>query len=1230
MEAVARTVMDEVGVAASLDNAATSARRVNAAGTEEAVNSSLDCVGKTNRGESVIDEDVCGGRGLRKCPHPVNVTVSGCMDDMSDDFDSADAVSAEDSADLTDCRSMEINHLVDGMEQSIKNSSDGSESDGDSTNEGTCLEAMTPDGQRHYLRLGDTPRRRSALRLSRIIARQQLLRRLAQEIEAKEACDWLRAAGFPQYAQLYEDSQFPIDIPSVKRDHDFLDRDLVEPLCRRLNTLNKCASLKLDVSHPKKKGEDSDEDDPLAISKRWTFEWSSRRWSRLQDFLLDSTNESSPTGPGEGLHSTVSSESVLTDLSEQEITEISSLHSEDSTSAMPDSISMASLSASYQPPRELPHYNSLPIKSSRHGQGGRSKAKEFLRRMEIMRTWGPSTRRKSSNRRPPLVISGPVLQGEEPQALQMLHCTPISQLELSPKHDHQTDGDASPASLSNGCQDQPEVRVSPSSEKMAEVVKEPVCAKPRTASKRSSIYLEDMELPSQGKRTEGQSQFGRNQFRSYENLLVHIPKDHKPGTFPKALSIESLVPSPDDRNNTSQTKNTPNNNGLREPWSSRPLSKPCPGAPRGSRVSVYDNVPGSHLYASTGDLLDLEKEDNLFPHLDDIIQHVSGLQQIVDHWSRSVLPEGETGEGEEDGECRTTPSEGERDGVSLNDTDSTGTSRERRDSGVGASLTRPRLRWPSFRTSDHLNQPASSLHISSQSAGQLSLLQKFSLLRLTAIMEKYSMSNKHGWTWSVPKFMKRMKVPDYKEKSVFGVPLIIHVQRCGFPLPLCLQQALSHLRTHCLDQVGLFRKSGVKSRIQALRQQCEQSPDSVSYEDQSAYDVADMVKQFFRDLPEPLLTSKLGETFLHIYQYVPKEQRLQAVRAAILLMPDENREVLQTLLYFLRDVTSLVEENQMTPMNLAVCLGPSLFHLSILKNETLSPRSIQRKYTTGRPDQKDLNENLAATQGLAHMISECQRLFQIPEEMVTQSRNSYMEAELMVPPLDELCKSHEEEVDEGEDDEDEEGSYHAHVERLIQNLQEEAKDKSKGWVSRSTADHTELAFKKVGDGNPLRRWRVCVEVLATPSEVLQWLLRERPVWQTELQQEKVLETLDKQTDVYQYSCRNMAPQPICDYVVLRSWRTDLCKGSCALVCASVEHDDSPRMGAVRGVVLESQYLLEPCGTGRTRLTHISRVDLRGRSPEWYNKAFGHLCVNEVQMICASFHPLDQTNTEAKI
>lgn len=72
---------------------------------------------------------------------------------------------------------------------------------------------------------------------------------------------------------------------------------------------------------------------------------------------------------------------------------------------------------------------------------------------------------------------------------------------------------------------------------------------------------------------------------------------------------------------------------------------------------------------------------------------------------------------------------------------------------------------------------------------------------------------------------------------------------------------------------------------------------------------------------------------------------------------------------------------------------------------------------------------------------------------------------------------------------------------------------------------------------------MCVEVSATPHEVLQRLLRERPLWRTDLQQEKVLETPDKQTDVYQCSYYNMAPQPSSDYVVLRSgsMKSNICK-----------------------------------------------------------------------------------------
>ncbi|XP_066516844.1 stAR-related lipid transfer protein 13 isoform X1 [Hoplias malabaricus] len=1118
-----------------------------------------------------------------------------------------------------------------------------------------CLGSMTPETQDIYLRM-DHHRRRSGYRLGRIIARQQLLKRIAAEIEAKEACDWLRAAGFPQYAQLFEDSQFPIDISPVKKDHDFLDKDLVEPLCRRLNTLNKCASMKLDVNLPKKKSEDSDEDDLFAISDKWTFEWSSRRWSRLQDIncLLEGV-EGEERQDDCALRTTPSSESVLTDLSEPEV---SSLHSESSgggvrglsaedsdgsqhtAATMPDRTSLgmghhtrshltsggshhtasdpaamhehSSLVVANLSP-DLSCYGSLPVK---HGKRGRARAKDFLRRMETLKSRGTI-----GGGRRTLVIGAPVLQ-YEPQTVKTLRCEEIN---------INGDGGFPETPSSAGLQSSSE---GSSSQSSTPSLKDRKAI--RNDHKRSGMYLEDLDVFSsmvQGKRVAEQNR--RNEFRSYEDLVVHIPKDHKPGTFPKALSIESLSPTAMPISRLSEVQHQPS---IREP---RPITQCCS---RGSRISVYDNVPGSHLYASTGDLIDLEKED-LFPHLDDILQHVNGLQQIVDHWSKNVLPTGESADKgqkvEVDGnvqssshitldleghsmlEGQATPSDGDRDAISLNETESTGM-RERRDSGVGASLTRPnRLRWPSFQISNRLSHSVATLQITNQSAGQLSLLQKFSLLRLTAIMEKYSMSNKHGWTWSVPKFMKRMKVPDYKDKNVFGVPLIVHVQRFGQPLPLGLQQALRYLRSQCLDQVGLFRKSGVKSRIQALRQMNESSPEDVNYEDQSAYDVADMVKQFFRDLPEPLLTSKLGETFLHIYQYVPKDQRLQAVQAAIMLMSDENREVLQTLLCFLSDVTSSVQENQMTPMNIAVCLAPSLFHLNILKKDNLSPRAMQKKYATGRPDQKDLNENLAATQGLAHMITECNRLFEIPHEMVTQSRNSYVEAELQAPTLEELCKQQQEE-------EEEEVSWPAHLESRLQSLFKEAREKAKGWVSCQSSDNTELSYKKVGDGNPLRRWRVSVEVEAPPSVVLNRVLRERHLWDVDLLQWKMCESLDKQTEIFQYVLNRMPPHPSRDFVVLRSWRTDLPRGACALVSASIEHEDCPLLGGVRGVVLESNYLLEPCGSGKSRLTHICRVDLKGRTPEWYNKAFGHLCAAEAARIRNSFQPILAEGPETKI
>lgn len=58
-----------------------------------------------------------------------------------------------------------------------------------------------------------------------------------------------------------------------------------------------------------------------------------------------------------------------------------------------------------------------------------------------------------------------------------------------------------------------------------------------------------------------------------------------------------------------------------------------------------------------------------------------------------------------------------------------------------------KLRWHSFQNSHRPSLNSASLEINRQSSAQLNLLQKCSLLRLTAIMEKYSVPHKQAWTW---------------------------------------------------------------------------------------------------------------------------------------------------------------------------------------------------------------------------------------------------------------------------------------------------------------------------------------------------------------------------------------------------------------------------------------------------------------------------------------------------
>ncbi|KAJ7356191.1 Dynein light chain Tctex-type [Desmophyllum pertusum] len=527
------------------------------------------------------------------------------------------------------------------------------------------------------------------------------------------------------------------------------------------------------------------------------------------------------------------------------------------------------------------------------------------------------------------------------------------------------------------------------------------------------------------------------------------------------------------------------------------------------------------------------------------------------------------------------------------------------DMAPSSRVTRPKVRWHSFEKSSKPEIRVASPKICDLTAGQLAVLRKYSLLKLTALMERHTHSHRGMWNWSFPHFLKKLKSPDYRDRNVFGVPLSVVLQRTGQPLPQSILFAINYLQRSAVDAVGIFRKSGGKQRINHLKEMIEGDPDNTDFEGLSPYDMADMLKQYFRELPDPILTSKLAETFITIFSSIPSDSRMEAMQAAILLMPDPNREALQTLLLFLNEVAANSETNQMNEKNLGVCFAPSLFHLCGTKEDPSSPK--RQKRTPMNKASKELTDNLAAHECLAQMITEVDKLFSIPEDTVKNSRFSYIEKGEPVS-LDQLGKSKS----------SPQSGYQTYIESCIAGLLKEAKDKFKGWVSQPWYDGSvEISYKKVKDGYPLRLWRCVVEVNASPDDVIRRILYERHLWDEDLESWDMIEKIDDNTDVFFYTTKSMILQPNRQHVVLRSW-TDLDRGVSALVSTSINHPRAPPSNGVPSIVLASRYLVEPLENGKSRLTHISRVDQRGRTPEYYSKAIGPFLASSVAKVRDTF------------
>ncbi|KNC99455.1 hypothetical protein, variant [Spizellomyces punctatus DAOM BR117] len=163
---------------------------------------------------------------------------------------------------------------------------------------------------------------------------------------------------------------------------------------------------------------------------------------------------------------------------------------------------------------------------------------------------------------------------------------------------------------------------------------------------------------------------------------------------------------------------------------------------------------------------------------------------------------------------------------------------------------------------------------------------------------------------------------------VFGTDLVKLLEIEGGRVPNVVTACIAAVEMRGMTFEGIYRKSGPLTQINKIIASINRGevPDLTS--DESDIDimaVTSVLKQFFRELPEPLLVSSLYADLTGVMKSTEDDEaRLPKIIELLRRLPPAHFTTLSYLIMHLHRVQQHSSENLMTPTNLGVVFGPSL------------------------------------------------------------------------------------------------------------------------------------------------------------------------------------------------------------------------------------------------------------------------------------------------------------------
>lgn len=162
------------------------------------------------------------------------------------------------------------------------------------------------------------------------------------------------------------------------------------------------------------------------------------------------------------------------------------------------------------------------------------------------------------------------------------------------------------------------------------------------------------------------------------------------------------------------------------------------------------------------------------------------------------------------------------------------------------------------------------------------------------------------------------------QSSLFGIELtsLCCMEDNTIKIPLKIEQLITKIEMHGLYTEGLYRKSGVNSKIKELKMKMSESTGEIDYELYNVHVLANVLKSFLREMPEPLLTTDLYDDFLRASELSETTDRVSTMMSLIKKLPALHHTLLERLIFHLALVAQREQFNRMSAGSLAIVFAP--------------------------------------------------------------------------------------------------------------------------------------------------------------------------------------------------------------------------------------------------------------------------------------------------------------------